>query len=166
MVFGWSESSAAEPAPPPPTPWWEKEAASGSLDPDVDLGATLLNTAVDLLFDDELFDRLVIYAHHNCKKAAAKGAFGTSFTFLRFDDDTPWYRANNTGSVYRKKLADVLEPTGIAVTCNVESRKEEEEESSALFHSPVFPQVRDPGTLRFSLRFEGEYAVPPPKKLA
>ena len=159
-MFGFGESSAAAaPAVPPATPWWEKvrigEAASASMKPDVNLGATLMKTAVDVLFDDTLFERLVDHAHHECKEAAAEGAFGTSFTFLHFDDDTPWYRATNTGSVYRKKLADVLEPTGIAVTCRVETRKEEE--SSALLYNTV-PKERGPFALRFSLEFAGEYS--------
>ncbi len=159
MVFGWGESSAAEPAPPPPTPWWEKEekeAASASLDPDVDLGANLLKTAVDLLFDDKLFERLVIHAHRNCKKAAARGAFGTTFTFLRFEEGTPWYRANNTGCVYGKCLADVLEKAGITVACEVVMREEDGEPRGFGTYSCAGERV--PNTLKFVLSFAGEYA--------
>ncbi len=156
MVFGWLESSAAEPAPPPPTPWWEKEeedAASASLKPDVDVGARLLKTAEDFLFDEKLFERLLNHAHLKCEEAAAVGGFGTKFSFLRFKEGTPWYLANNTGRVYRKRLADVLEPAGITVSVTMLEGGDDE----PLEHVSCTSYQRVIDTLKIRLSWAGEY---------
>jgi hypothetical protein len=130
----WSTAAAKEQEPPAPL-WWEEDedddtADGRSADPSADLGASLMKTAVEAVFDEKIFARVCRQAQRECEAAAADGRFHADLEFLRFEKGTQYTDAKYAGAVYAREFKRKFEKSGVTLKWYVTSMYTGENASS------------------------------------